>query len=103
MSWERRARSKHRYYCQSRRVHGVVRREYVGRGPVAELAAQADQERRAERLTRREHRHQEQQACEVVFSRLEETGEIAALLAAVALSAGGFHRDKSDWRRRCHG
>jgi hypothetical protein len=43
MGWER------GYYYRSRKVGGRVVREHVGRGPVAELAAQLDDIRREER------------------------------------------------------
>src|SRR5215212_1642630 len=49
--WERRERGG-LYYTKSRKVNGRVIREYVGMGPLAELAAEVDAEGRRQREER---------------------------------------------------
>jgi hypothetical protein len=97
MPWDR------GYYYRSRKVGGRVVREYVGRGHVAELAAQLD-------ASERERREAEAAAWRAEKGRLDALdAEVAALIevtdlaAAAALLAAGFHQYKRQWRRKRHG
>ena len=88
------------YYTRSRRVDGRVVREYVGRGPLADIIAQADEaEREAHRLQRRREREQMEQD-----RRLDETFSTYSAgvdeLLRSALEAAGYHQHKrGEWRR----
>ena len=100
MSWETRG-VYGPYYTRSRRVDGRVVREYVGRRPLAESIAQADEaEREARRLERRREREELERD-----RRLDETfstysAGVDELLRGV-LEAAGYHRHKrGEWRRR---
>ena len=98
MSWEKR-RGSGRYYTRSRRVRGHIVREYFGTGPVAELAAQEDAERRAQR-----------EACAAAIRAVEEhyaaadaavtnLTEVCELAEAVALMLAGYKKHHREWRR----
>lgn len=99
MSWETRG-VYGPYYTRSRRVDGRVVREYVGRGPLADIIAQADEaEREAHRLQRRREREQMEQD-----RRLDETFSTYSAgvdeLLRSALEAAGYHQHKrGEWRR----
>jgi hypothetical protein len=88
------------YYTRSRKVNGRVRREYVGCGPTAWLAAEEDTRRRAEReahatATRTERATlQALDGLSLAFSRL-----VDLLVRAVVLPRGWVQR-KGEWRRR---
>ena len=101
MPWERRDGCAGRYYTRSRKVNGRVVREYVGTGPLAEIAAERDRLERARRAdaARRERAERERLA--------REEAPVAALDAAVttltraALVLAGYHRhERGEWRRR---
>ena len=95
MSWER------GYYYRVRKVNGRVVREYVGRGPLAELIAEADADRRREREARRAASREEKAELEALDAPLNELNEVADLLARAALMAAGFHQHKrGEWRKR---
>ena len=88
------------YYTRSRRVDGRVVREYVGRGPLAEIIAQADEaEREAHRLQRRREREQMEQDRELDDLFGAYSAGVDELLRGV-LEAAGYHRHKrGEWRR----
>jgi hypothetical protein len=99
MSWETRG-VYGPYYTRSRRVDGRVVREYVGRGPLAEIIAQADEaEREAHRLERRREREQLEQDRELDQLFSAYSAGVDELLRS-ALEAAGYHQHKrGEWRR----
>src|SRR5262245_55787564 len=99
MGWE--VRGTRRYYTRSRKVGGRVVREYVGTGPVAEVAAAADALRQAQRRAEREARLAERARWEAALAPLEGLCLASDLLARAALTAAGYHRhDRGEWRRK---
>jgi hypothetical protein len=99
MAWETRG-VYGPHYTRSRRVDGRVVREYVGRGPLAESIAQADEaEREAHRLQRQREREELERD-----RRLDETFSTYSAgvdeLLRSALEAAGYHQHKrGEWRR----
>ncbi len=99
MAWERRGAK--RYYTRSVRREGRVVRQYFGTGPVAELAAATDEERRLRREIAARDRRAEKARHDAAFSPLQELCKLADLLAAASLLVAGYHRhDRGEWRRR---
>ena len=99
MAWER------GYYYRVRRENGRVAREYVGRGPVAELSARLDE------LAREKDRHEkglnaetlrnEKAKLDALDADIEAMIETTDLLARGALEAAGYHQHKrGEWRKR---
>jgi hypothetical protein len=98
MGWDR------GYYYRARKVNGRVVREYVGRGEVAELAAQADAIGRADREAEREARRAERAELEELDAGVNELNQLADLLARAALLAAGYRQHKrGEWRKRRRG
>jgi hypothetical protein len=90
-----------RYYTRSRKVDGWVIREYVGSGPIAEMAAQRDE-------AEREWRVEEARTWSEERERLggpRRTGagtldDLADLLVRAALLAAGYRQhERGEWRR----
>ena len=101
MGWESRGSCRGRYYTRSKRANGRVVREYVGTGPVAELAAAADALRRADRRAAMEARRAEQASWRAALAPLMELSRVADLMARAALLAAGYHRhSRSSWRKK---
>jgi hypothetical protein len=102
MGWE--LRGGRRYYTRSRKVGGRVLREYLGRGPEAELAAALDAARRAEQARRRRAARAEQQRTAVADSLVLSFCSQVELVARAALVAAGHRQHaRGQWRRRRHG
>ena len=103
MGWETRARGG-RYYTRSRKVDGRVVCEYVGTGPIAELAAARDAAERRERAAARERRREEEARDAPAFAALAELGSLLDGLAAVFLIGACYRRHhRGEWRRRRDG
>jgi hypothetical protein len=98
VAWEERERGG-RYYTRSRREGGRVVREYVGRGPLAELAAQEDRERRELEEARREREGEEMERLRALAAPVLEVSEAAEILAHAHFVAAGYHRHKGEYRR----
>jgi len=100
MAWETRARGG-RYYTRSIRRHGRVYREYIGTGPVAELAAQLEAAERAQRQEERLALARDRQAAEQLEGFVDEVDSLVATLTRLALVSAGFHQHhRGAWRKR---
>jgi hypothetical protein len=100
MAWEKRPRGG-RYYYRCRRVGKRIVKEYLGRGPKAEQAAEEDarkrQARRLERLAIAEQRRRHDAALAVS----RQFGRETERLARLALAAAGYHQHhRHEWRKR---
>jgi hypothetical protein len=92
---------KGRYYTRSKKVNGRVVREYCGVGEVAELAAQLDAIKRAQREAEREARRTEKAEPDALDASVKELDDLTDLLAHAALVVAGFHRhNRGEWRKR---
>jgi len=100
MAWERRKRGG-LYYTRSRKVGGRVVREYVGTGPLAELAALMDEEERLRREGEARARREEKERTAALEAPIEELCEAAEVLARAALLVAGYRRhNRGEWRKR---
>ncbi len=98
--WERRERGG-LYYTRSRKENVRVVREYVGAGPVAELAAEMDRLERLEREEEAEARREERERLDALAAPVGELCEAAEFLARAALVAAGYRQHKrGEWRKR---
>ena len=99
MGWEKRERGT-RYYTRSRRIGDRVLKEYVGTGPLAELAALQD---KAQRLRREEEERawkREREDLERLDGTAGELCELAELLTRAALLAAGYRQHyRGEWRK----
>ena len=99
MAWETR-NGGGRYYTRSRRVNGRVVREYIGTGPLAELIAAQDVERRAERVKRRQAWNARKDDFERVSGLVDRCTEgVSALTTAVLVNAGFYRHHRGEWRK----
>jgi hypothetical protein len=98
VAWKDRERGG-RYYTRSRREGGRVAREYVGAGPIAELAAEADRIRRELAEEQREREREEMERLKALAAPVLEVSEAAEILARAHLVAAGYHRRKGEYRR----
>ena len=98
--WERRERGG-LYYTRSRRVGGLIVREYVGTGPLAEFAANLDAEERRQREQEARAWKEEQERMEALTAPVEELCEGVEVLARATLLVSGYHRhNRGEWRKR---
>jgi hypothetical protein len=101
MGWEPRGNGL--YYFRYRKVNGRVTRQYLGAGPVAELAAAADSLRRADRRAASEASRAEGARWRAALAPLLELSRAADLMARAALLAAGYRQHaRSSWRMRRH-
>jgi hypothetical protein len=95
VGWER------GYYYRVRKENGRVVREYVGKGPVANLAAALDAEGRHEREAEYAARRRQRADLAALDAPMKDLNELADLLAKAALLAAGYHQHKrGEWRKR---
>jgi hypothetical protein len=95
MPWDR------GYYYRARKVNGRVCRQYMGRGPLVELLAEADADERALRDLERRAARAERDRDRTLDEQVQALDEAADLLAEAALLAAGYHRHhRGEWRKR---
>lgn len=89
------------YYYRSVRVNGQPRREYVGAGKIAELAAQLDALERQERDLERAADREARADAEAVDELVSDFDAAADQLACAALLAAGCRQHhRGEWRKR---
>src|SRR5262249_54795181 len=96
MSWDRRG-----YYYRARKVRGRVVRAYVGKGRVAEIAAEMDAINRDDPYSEFLAPQQERSELIAVEDETKDLNDKVELVAVDALLAAGCHQHKrGEWRRR---
>jgi hypothetical protein len=98
VAWEQR-RNGNLYYYRSVRDGERVKKEYLGRGEVAQLIAHADETRRRVREARRKQVREELARMEEIMAPVLEIDEATRVLIRAHLVAGGYHRRRGEWRR----
>jgi len=97
MGWDKNGR----YYTRSKRVNGRVVREYIGSGPVGDLAAQMDASERDKREAALRFARIERERIAEFDAPIDELNELADLLARAALLAAGYvQHNRSEWRKK---
>src|SRR5262249_38307889 len=98
VGWEqRRGRA---YYYRPRKVGGRVVKEYVGAGPLGDLAAEEDAKQRADREQAARQLRAERDRIAALEDPTALLCEVAEALARGALLAAGYRRhDRGEWRR----
>ena len=102
MVWERVGRRRRYYYC-SQWIAGRSVRRYIGTGPVAELAAAADDLRKLKRAVEAREQKAEQARWQTTQSPLLDLCTGANVLTKATLLCAGFcQHARSSWRRKQH-
>jgi hypothetical protein len=99
MGWEARGGGR-LYYVRYRKVAGRVTRQYIGTGPVAEVAFAADVLRRADRRAAAEACRAERDRWLAALAPLLELSRAVDVVVRATLLAGGFHRHARTWRKK---
>jgi hypothetical protein len=102
MAWERRRNGT--YYYRTHKRQGRVIKEYVGTGPLAEIAAERDALARAARSEAAEKKRQEQATMRALDAPVEAFGDSLDILTRANLLLAGYYcHHGSEWRKRRHG
>ena len=100
MAWATHRGAK-RYYSRSVRVGRKVVRQYIGAGPLADVAASLDELRRHERRERDQLWEKAVATWEQAERSAVRLGALGLLLARATLLVDGCRRhDRGEWRRR---
>jgi len=99
MPWEYRGQNGP-YYTRSRRVGGRVVREYVGKGPLAEHAAEQDRQVRLMRAAERQARSERLAKWDAMDEQIAALGHLIKAIMQAELQAQGFHQHRGQWRRK---
>ncbi len=100
MGWETRRRGFSYYYTRSNWKGGRVVRQYVGTGPVAEIAALDDESRRLQKEEEAAYRREEREHLEQSAGFLRELEEACEVLTRAHLLVAGCRKRRGEWRRR---
>jgi hypothetical protein len=102
MAWERRRNGI--YYYRTHKVKGRVIKEYIGTGPLAEIAAERDALTRAAHADEAENRRRERAEIRGLDTPLEVFADSLETLTRASLLLAGYHRHHGgEWRKRRHG
>ncbi len=78
----------------------MLRRVYVGTGPLAEIVALNDELKRLQREEEAAYRREERERLEQSAGFLRELEEACEVLARAHLLAAGCRKRRGQWRRR---
>jgi hypothetical protein len=99
MAWEQ--SGPQTYYYRSVRRNGRVTKDYLGTGPLAELSAVEDAERRAQRHAKAESWCQEQAALDALDRQIDAWWDMSTVLLKATLYTEGYYQhDRGAWRKR---
>jgi hypothetical protein len=98
MAWEKRDKAK--YYYRMRRVGPKVKRDYFGCGPIAEMSAELDAQRRSERDAQRSAWADFLARSNLADATVDDLSRHCQLLASAVLLVHGVHYHRGEWRRR---
>jgi hypothetical protein len=102
MGWETRP-GRTRYYTRAKKRGGKVIHEYVGSGPLGELAAAADALQRAQRQAEWESWRADKARWQTALSPLQERCSGTGLLVKATLFCAGFYlHARTSWRKKQH-
>jgi len=92
-----------RYYYRNQNVAGRSVRRYVGTGPVAELAAAADELRKLKRVIADRELKAEQARWQATLGPLRDLCSGTGLLVKATLLCAGYSQHaRSSWRKKQH-
>ena len=101
MAWEMRQNGGF-YYYRSYKTGSTVKKEYLGRGPLAEAAAESDALAREARLLQRKADDQAVQVLEETSDATEKPvralDDLCGLLVCAELEAAGYYNHRGEWR-----
>ncbi len=100
MGLETRKNSNNQYFYRKRWKGGRVVSEYMGTGPLGELAALHQEIDNGRRLAKKEAHEQERRSVILAEQALGEIHQLTALLVKVQMLASGYHQHKGTWRKR---
>jgi hypothetical protein len=104
MAWEKRKYSRNTYYYRSRRLaDGTVHKTYIGTGPLADLAADADQGKHDEEARLADQHSSLLADVHRVATHIEVLSNSCDLIMEAALLAADYHNHRGEWRRKRHG
>jgi len=98
MAWEKRGSSM--YYYRKQRNGDRVRSVYLGRGPGADMCAEADVEALLERAAFVAARRERVEAEAVTDRQMNEIRASIFRITNAALQAAGFRQHKGQWRKK---
>jgi hypothetical protein len=91
------------YFCLSVRRFGRVKREYYGKGPMAELAATLLAAQKIERRLARLQRQEEKARWAAALKAQQALDHLLDLLVQATLLTSGYHKHGGCWRKKRNG
>ena len=98
MGWEQ--RNGRAFYYRKVRVGGRVRSEYMGTGLLAQIFAEADNDKRRERAAMRAADRAMRTGEAQIDRQLADAESALAVMTHAILYAAGYHRHGGQWRKR---
>jgi hypothetical protein len=101
-AWQRRCDTEHRYFVRRYYQDGHRCHQYLGRGPVAMLAAQADAQRWADLQAQWQAGRTEKEQLAATSQALDALEDDLPVLMKAVLLAAGYRQVDRHWRTNPH-